>query len=124
MVQRSKGSIRSEYKGGKMMNNIKLGFSWIGLIVFLLPMLINILYVILPPKNAPTTQQETNKILEIIEQSTRMLYMLAIVFKYFLLFLYNVSPIYYNTYKSTYKYISNKIALNKFYLKLSNRSIV
>ena len=106
------------------MNNIKLGFSWIGLIVFLLPMLINILYVILPPKNAPTTQQETNKILEIIEQSTRMLYMLAIVFKYFLLFLYNVSPIYYNTYKSTYKYISNKIALNKFYLKLSNRSIV
>ena len=124
MVQRSKGSIRSEYKGGKMMNNIKLGFSWIGLIVFLLPMLINILYVILPPKNAPTTQQETNKILEIIEQSTRMLYMLAIVFKYFLLFLYNVSPIYYNTYKSTYKYISNKIALNKFYLKLFNWSIV
>ncbi|MFQ7520418.1 MAG: hypothetical protein ACLRMG_11820 [Clostridium sp.] len=45
------------------MNNIKLGFSWIGLIVFLLPMLINIVYVILPPKNAPTTQQETNKIL-------------------------------------------------------------
>ena len=106
------------------MNNVKLGFSWIGLIVFLLPMLINIVYVILPPKNAPTTQQETNKILEIIEQSTRMLYMLAIVFKYFLLFLYNVSPIYYNTYKSTYKYIINKIALNKFYLKLSNRGIV
>jgi hypothetical protein len=68
------------YTGGKIMNNIKLGFSWIGLIVFLLPMLINIVYVILPPKNAPTTQQETNKILEIIEQSTRILYMLAIVF--------------------------------------------
>ena len=63
-----------------MMNNVKLGFSWIGLIVFLLPMLINIVYVILPPKNAPATQQETNKIIEIIEQSTRMLYMLAIVF--------------------------------------------
>ena len=63
MVQRSKGSIRNKYKGGKMMNNVKLGFSWIGLIVFLLPMLINIVYVILPPKNAPTTQQETNKIL-------------------------------------------------------------
>ena len=56
MVQRSKGSIRSEYKGGKMMNNVKLGFSWIGLIVFLLPMRINIVCVILPPKNAPTTQ--------------------------------------------------------------------
>lgn len=68
------------YTGGKIMNNIKLGFSWIGLIVFLLPMLINIVYVILPPKNAPTTQQETNKILEIIEQSARILYMLAIVF--------------------------------------------
>ena len=68
------------YTGGKIMNNIKLGFSWIGLIVFLLPMLINIVYVILPPKNAPTTQQETNKILEIIEQPTRILYMLAIVF--------------------------------------------
>ena len=62
------------------MNNVKLGFSWSGLIVFLLPMIINIVYVILPPKNAPTTQQETNKILEIIEQSTRILYMLAIVF--------------------------------------------
>lgn len=68
------------YTGGKIMNNVKLGFSWIGLIVFLLPMLINIVYVILPPKNAPTTQQETNKILEIIEQSARILYMLAIVF--------------------------------------------
>ena len=68
------------YTGGKIMNNVKLGFSWIGLIVFLLPMLINIVYVILPPKNAPTTQQETNKILEIIEQSTRILYMLEIVF--------------------------------------------
>lgn len=68
------------YTGGKIMNNVKLGFSWIGLIVFLLPMLINIVYVILPPKNAPTTQQETNKILEIIEQSTRILYMLVIVF--------------------------------------------
>ena len=53
------------------MNNIKLGFSWIGLIVFLLPMLINIVYVILPPKNAPATQQETNKIIEIIEQSIK-----------------------------------------------------
>ena len=53
------------------MNNIKLGFSWIVLIVFLLPMLINIVYVILPPKNAPVTQQETNKILEIIEQSIK-----------------------------------------------------
>lgn len=51
------------YTGGKIMNNVKLGFSWIGLIVFLLPMLINIVYVILPPKNAPMTQQETNKIL-------------------------------------------------------------
>lgn len=68
------------YTGGKIMNNVKLGFSWIGLIVFLLPMLINIVYVVLPPKNAPSTQQETNKILEIIEQYTRMLYMLAIVF--------------------------------------------
>ena len=51
------------YTGGKIMNNVKLGFSWSGLIVFLLPMIINIVYVILPPKNAPTTQQETNKIL-------------------------------------------------------------
>lgn len=62
-----------------MINNVKLGFSWIGLIVFLLPMLINIVYVILPPKNAPATQQETNKVLEIIEQSTRILFIFSAI---------------------------------------------
>ncbi|MGN0413800.1 MAG: hypothetical protein ACI4FV_12275 [Lachnospiraceae bacterium] len=32
---------------------MKIGVYWIGIIIFVLPMLINIIYVIFPPVNAP-----------------------------------------------------------------------
>lgn len=59
---------------------MKVGFSWIGIIIFALPMLINIIYVIIPPMNAPKEPAQVNKIIEFVEQATRILYMLAICF--------------------------------------------
>lgn len=59
------------------MNNMRFGFSIWGLLIFILPMLINIVYVVLPPANV-TQEAETNKILEMVEQVTRILYAAAI----------------------------------------------
>lgn len=57
--------------------NIHFGFSWVGLIVFLLPMIINVFYVIFPPKSnvgEGDTQNKKIPILEAIEQGTRISY--------------------------------------------------
>ena len=57
--------------------NMYLGFSFIGLIVFLLPMIINIFYVIFPPQiNGMDigTQNKKFPILEMIENVTRIAY--------------------------------------------------
>lgn len=59
---------------------MKVGFSWIGVIIFALPMLINIIYAIIPPVNAPKEPAQVNKIIEFVEQATRILYMLAVCF--------------------------------------------
>ena len=59
---------------------MKVGFSWIGIIIFALPMLINIIYAIIPPVNAPKEPAQVNKIIEFVEQATRILYMLAVCF--------------------------------------------
>ena len=56
----------------------KIQFSWIGLIIFALPMLINIVYFVFPPVNAPSEAEASNKIWEMIEQVTRVLYVIAI----------------------------------------------
>lgn len=54
------------------------GFSFVGLIIFLLPMMINMVYVIYPPKNNIEEDNENKKasILEIIENSTRIAYVI------------------------------------------------
>lgn len=62
------------------MSHMKIGFSWLALVIFALPMLINIVYVILPPVNAPEHQAETNKIIEGVEQVTRILYLFILCF--------------------------------------------
>jgi len=52
-------------------------FSWVGLIIFLLPMIINVFYVIFPPKSNGGEGDTKNKkfpILEAIEQGTRIAY--------------------------------------------------
>jgi hypothetical protein len=60
------------------MSNFRISFSWIGAIVFLLPMIINVIYAIFPPVNA-AEPAKVNKILEIIENATRILYLFALV---------------------------------------------
>lgn len=56
----------------------RIRFSWIGLIIFMLPMLINFVYFIFPPVNEPEEAETVNKTWEMIEQVTRVLYAVAI----------------------------------------------
>lgn len=57
---------------------MKFGFSYIGLIIFILPMLINIVYFILPPINGEQEQENNNKFLEMIEQGSRVIFAVLI----------------------------------------------
>lgn len=59
------------------MNDLKIGFNWYGLVIFILPMIINVIYVILPPNETGSTHK-TCTIAEIIENATRILYLFAI----------------------------------------------
>ena len=65
--------------GGDILNNFKLGFSWIGLIIFILPMIINIIYAIFPSIANETSQGSANKYIELVEQCTRILYMISLI---------------------------------------------
>lgn len=56
------------------MFDYKIHFSWIGLVVFMIPMVINIFYVIFPPANVQEETPICNKIWEYIEQGSRILY--------------------------------------------------
>ena len=63
------------------MFKMKFGFSVIGLIIFMAPMLINIVYFMyLPANNATAESVSVNKVIEMVEQVTRVLYCLAICF--------------------------------------------
>ncbi len=58
---------------------MKFGFSFIGLIIFVVPMLINIIYFMFPEKNPKEEKSEkNNKILEGIEQTSRVLFAILI----------------------------------------------
>lgn len=58
--------------------NLKVSFSWIGLVVFALPMLINIAYAVFPPSgNVELTAAVTHWI-EVAEQISRFAYLLTI----------------------------------------------
>lgn len=57
---------------------MQIGVSWIGIIIFVLPMLINIVYVFFPPVNATETTESVNQVIELVEKVSRMLYMVSI----------------------------------------------
>ena len=63
---------------------MKLSFSWIGLVVFLLPMLINVVYALCPPADAPKTSAPVTRWIEWIEKISRVAYLLALVLPFFL----------------------------------------
>ena len=58
--------------------NLKFSFSWIGLVIFALPMLINIAYVVFPPQGKAQPPVSTSRWLEGVEQVSRIAYLLAV----------------------------------------------
>ena len=58
--------------------NLKLSFSWVGLVVFALPMLINIAYVVFPPVGKAEGGAAVPHWIEIVEQVSRIAYLAAI----------------------------------------------
>lgn len=61
------------------MKDYRIGFSWIAVVIFLLPMIINVIYVIFPPSINDKNTEATNTVIEFIEQATRILYLLSLV---------------------------------------------
>lgn len=60
--------------------NFKISFSWIGLVVFALPMLINLVYAAFPPAGEPQPPAPVTRWVEIVEQASRIAYLLAVTF--------------------------------------------
>ena len=58
--------------------NLKLSFSWVGLVVFALPMLINIAYAVFPPVGKAEQGVVVPHWIEIVEQISRIAYLAAI----------------------------------------------
>lgn len=60
--------------------NLKASFSWMGLVIFALPMLVNIAYVLFPPAGKAESAAKVTRWVEIVEQISRIAYLLAITF--------------------------------------------
>ena len=58
--------------------NLKVSFSWIGLVIFALPMLINIAYVMFPPVGKAEQTAAVTHWIEIVEQISRIAYLFAV----------------------------------------------
>lgn len=58
--------------------NLKFSFSWVGLVVFALPMFINIAYAVFPPVGESAEAKNTVKWLEAVEGTTRIAYLAAL----------------------------------------------
>ena len=58
--------------------NLKLSFSWIGLVVFALPMIINIAYAVFPLAEKAEQTAAAARWIEIVEQISRIAYLAAI----------------------------------------------
>lgn len=58
--------------------NLKVSFSWVGLVIFALPMLINIAYVMFPPAGKAEQAAAVTHWVEIVEQISRIAYLFAV----------------------------------------------
>ena len=58
--------------------NLKVSFSWIGLVIFALPMLINVVYVMFPPAGKAEQTSAVTHWVEIVEQISRIAYLFAV----------------------------------------------
>lgn len=59
--------------------NLKISFSWVGLVVFALPMLINLAYAAFPPAGKAGSPTPVTRWVELVEQSSRIAYLLAVM---------------------------------------------
>lgn len=59
---------------------MKLSFSWVGIAVFALPMLINIVYVVFPPVGEYASSKSIARWLEIAENISRIVYLVLLTF--------------------------------------------
>ena len=59
--------------------NLKVSFSWVGLVVFALPMLINLAYAAFPPAGKAGPPTPVTRWVELVEQSSRIAYLLAVM---------------------------------------------
>ncbi len=65
--------------------NLKISFSWVGIVIFALPMIINIFYAIFPPaeeevKTEAKSSTSNLKWLEIVENVSRIAYLIVLTF--------------------------------------------
>ena len=58
--------------------SLHLSFSWVGLVIFALPMLINIAYAVFPPEGKTETSAAVTRWVEIVEQVSRIAYLFAV----------------------------------------------
>lgn len=59
--------------------NLKVSFTWFGLVIFALPMLINIAYVLFPPAGKAEQAAAVSHWIEIVEQISRIAYLFAVM---------------------------------------------
>ena len=57
--------------------NLKVSFSWVGLVIFILPMLINVAYVLFPPAEKPAQTAAVTRWAEVVGQVSRMVFCLS-----------------------------------------------
>lgn len=60
--------------------NLRISFSLTGLIIFILPMIVNIAYVMFPPENSGYNSPKPARWLEITEKTSRIAYMISVTF--------------------------------------------
>lgn len=60
--------------------NLKLSFSWVGLVIFALPTLINIAYAIFPPAGEAASAKSSARWLETVEGVSRIAYLIVLTF--------------------------------------------
>ena len=60
--------------------SLKLSFSWVGLVVFALPMLINIAYAVFPPAGDTSSSGSVTRWVEVVENVSRIVYLILLTF--------------------------------------------
>lgn len=58
--------------------NLKISFSWVGLVVFALPMVINVVYAAFPPSENAQPSASVTRWVELVEQVSRIAYLLTV----------------------------------------------